>query len=194
MRHLALLLVTALSGAQPATDGRSLDGWDGLPDHWKATDGTIVGTSDGSLKFNTFLVSQMKFKDFELSFKVRLKGGKGNSGVQIRSEVSDRKRLAVRGPQADIGDKYWGSLYGEQSGGMMQQCDFDKVRPTLKPDDFNDYFVRVVGKKVTIKVNGVTTVDAEFEKLPPEGVIAFQIHQGPPMEVTLREIKFKELK
>ena len=42
--------------------------------------------------FNTFLCSKKKYKDFELSFKVRLKDGKGNSGVQIRSKVFDPKK------------------------------------------------------------------------------------------------------
>jgi hypothetical protein len=154
----------------------------------------IVGQSDGSLKFNTFLCSRRTFRDFEMSFRVRLVGGAGNSGVQVRSEVTDRNRWIVKGPQCDIGDKYWGSLYGENFGGMMQASDFSKVKPTLRPDDFNDYFIRCVGKKVTIRVNGVTTVDAEFEKLPPAGIIALQVHQGPKMRVEFKEIVLKEIK
>jgi len=192
LRCVLALTVSLTTG--PAFDGKSLDGWNGLPGHWKAADGLIVGTADASLKFNTFLVSQKSFKDFELSFQVRLKDGKGNSGVQIRSEVMDREKWTVKGPQCDIGDKYWGSLYGENFGGMMQAADFEKVKAKLKPADFNDYFIRVVGKRVTIKVNGVTTVDAEFENLPAEGIIALQLHTGAGMEVAYREIKFRELK
>jgi hypothetical protein len=77
---------------------------------------------------------------------------------------------------------------------MMKQADFAKVKAKLKPDDFNDFFIRVVGKKVTIKVNDVVTVDQEFEKLPAEGIIALQVHQGPAMEVTFKGMKIKELK
>ena len=46
----------------------------------------------------------------------------------------------------------------------------------------------------TIKLNGQTMVDAEFEQMPEEGIIAWQLHQGPSMEVTFRDIKFAELK
>lgn len=191
LRRVLALTVTLLTG--PAFDGKSLDGWNGLRGHWKTADDQIVGTADASLKFNTFLCTQQKFKDFELTFRVRLKDGKGNSGVQIRSAVTDREKWTVRGPQCDIGDKYWGSLYGEHFGGMMQAADFDQVKAKLKPADFNDYFIRVVGKHVTIKVNGVTTVDAEFKTLPAEGIIALQLHTGAGMEVTYREFKFREL-
>jgi hypothetical protein len=196
MRAFLLIAVclVAADAPDPAFDGKSLTGWDCLPGHWTATNGIILGRSDGSLKTNTFLCSQKRYKDFEMSFQVRLKDGQGNSGVQIRSDILDQKKWSVKGPQADIGDKYWGSLYGEAFGGMMQAADFDKVKVKLKLNDFNDYFIRVVGKKVTIKVNDVTTVDKEFENLPAEGIIALQLHQGMIMEVTYRNIKFKELK
>jgi hypothetical protein len=64
----------------------------------------------------------------------------------------------------------------------------------LKVDDFNEYYIKAVGKHVTIKLNGKTTVDAEFPKMPEEGIIAFQIHGGPAMEVVFKNIQFKEIK
>ncbi|TMQ33633.1 MAG: DUF1080 domain-containing protein [Planctomycetota bacterium] len=140
------------------------------------------------------LCSKKKYKDFELTFQIRLKDGKGNSGVQIRSEIADRKHFAVKGPQCDIGDDYWGSLYGELFGGMMKQAPKDVVRKVLKKDDFNDYAIKCAGKHVTIKLNGETTVDDDFEKMPDEGIIAWQMHAGyPAMEVTFKNIKFKDL-
>jgi len=178
----------------PALDGKSLAGWDFLTEYWKVEDGKIVGHHDGSLKENTFLCSQKKFKDFELECKVKLTGKTANSGIQIRSEVDDPKGWVVKGPQCDMGDKYWGSLYGEKFGGMMQQSDFDKVKTKLKPNDWNDYFVKVVGKKVTIAVNGITTVDKAFENLPPEGIIALQIHKGQAMSAEFKDIKWREFK
>ena len=63
----------------------------------------------------------------------------------------------------------------------------------LKANDFNDYFIKAVGKRITIKLNGETTVDEEFQKAPDEGIIAWQLHAGGPMEVTFRNIEFKEL-
>src|SRR5262249_51405050 len=69
-------------------NGKDLTGWEGLPGFWTVKDGAIVGTTPPNHKFNTFLCSKKKYKDFELAFQVKLtgKGWTGNSGVQIRSE------------------------------------------------------------------------------------------------------------
>jgi hypothetical protein len=174
-------------------NGRDLTGWEGLTDYWSVKEGAIVGASPDGLKFNTFLCSKKKYGDFEMRFQIRLKGGKGNSGVQIRSEVFDRAKFAVKGPQADIGEGWWGSLYGEHFGGIMKAADKNAVNKVLKKDDFNDYSIKCVGKHVTIRINNVTTVDDDFPKMPPEGIIAFQLHAGGPMEVTFRNIHFTDL-
>ncbi|MCI0460345.1 MAG: DUF1080 domain-containing protein [Gemmataceae bacterium] len=181
-------------------DGKTLNGWDGLKEFWHVKEGAIVGSCPDGLKFNTFLCSKSKYGDFELKFQVRLKGGKGNSGVQIRSEVFDTKKFVVRGPQCDIGEGWWGSLYGEHfspdgkaESGMMKAAPRDQVNKVLKKDDFNDYSIKCVGKHVTIKINGVTTVDDDFPRMPAEGIIAWQLHAGGPMEVTFRNIEFTDL-
>src|SRR5262249_552916 len=96
MPGLALLAGVLLVAATPAPcgdgksdlfNGKDLDGWEGLSQFWSVKDGALVGSTmpDGN-KFNTFLCSKKKYKDFELSFKVKLtgKGWTGNSGVQIR--------------------------------------------------------------------------------------------------------------
>jgi Domain of Unknown Function (DUF1080) len=176
-------------------NGKDLTGWEGLPEYWSVKDSAIVGsTYPGGGKFNTFLCSKKEYKDFELTFKVKLtgKGWTGNSGVQIRSKIVDPKQLAVAGPQCDMGQGFWGSLYGERFGGMMKQSSGDLVNKVLKPDDFNDYSITCVGKHVTIKLNGETTVDQDFEKLPDSGIIAWQLHAGNPMEVTFKDIHFQE--
>src|SRR5439155_17005674 len=114
-------------------------------------------------------------------------------GVQIRSEIMDKKTFAVRGPQCDMGQIYWGSLYGEHFGGMMKQAPVDVVKKVLKKDDFNDYYIQVVGTHVTIKLNDATTVSDDFPRMPPEGIIAFQLHAGGPMEAGFRNVRFVDL-
>src|SRR5436305_14744954 len=63
---------------------KDLSGWEGLSEYWSIKDGALVGSTfpDGG-KFNTFLCSKKKYKDFALHFQVRLKGKgwTGNSGV-----------------------------------------------------------------------------------------------------------------
>jgi hypothetical protein len=177
-------------------NGKDLTGWGGLPELWSVKEGTIVGATpaDGG-KFNTFLCSKKTYKDFELTFKVKLtgKGWDGNSGVQIRSEIINKDKFVVKGPQCDMGGQYWGSLYGEQFGGMMKAADAKLVKKVLKPTDFNDYYIKCVDKHVTIKLNGETTVDEDFAKLPDEGIIALQLHAGNSMEVVFKDFKFTEL-
>jgi hypothetical protein len=175
-------------------NGKDLSGWEGKSELWSVEDGAIVGTTfPKGIGGNTFLCSKEKYKDFELKFQVRLKDGAGNSGVQIRSKVLNPEKFVVGGPQADIGAGYWGSLYGEQFGGMMKQSPGDKVKSAVKSKDFNDYAIKCVGKHVTITVNGETMVDDDFAKMPEEGIIAWQLHAGGPMEVTFRNIQFTNL-
>jgi hypothetical protein len=196
---LPLAIVLNFAGTAPAGggssstffNGKDLTGWEGLEEYWKVQDGAIVGSHKG-INFNTFLCTKQKYKDFEMVFQVKLSPG-GNSGVQVRSKIHDMKRFAVTGPQCDMGAQYWGSLYGENFGGMMKAADPKVVQRVVKTKDFNDYYIKLVGKHVTIKLNGETTVDDDFAKMPDEGIIALQLHGGGPMEVIFRDIRFKDL-
>jgi hypothetical protein len=202
MRYLLGLALCglALTGARgedkPAFfNGKDLTGWEGRKDAWKVVDGAIVGTTpESGLKVNTFLCTTAKYKDFEMSFQVKLKDGGGNSGVQIRSEAfGDKDQFRVKGAQADIGKGYWGSLYGEGTVGMMKQSSGDAIKKAVKDAEFNDYSIKCVGKHVTIKINGETMVDGDFDKMADDGIIALQLHVGPPMEVTFKNLKFTDL-
>lgn len=199
---LALVLVPGpvpVFAAEDSTseffNGKDLTGWEGLTQFWSVRDGALVGYTPQDPGHNTFLCSKKKYKDFELSFKIRLKNGVGNSGVQIRSKILDPEKYTVAGPQCDIGQQYWGSLYGENFGGMMKAAPPELVKKAVKQSDFNDYSIYCRGKHVTIKINGETMVDDDFPKMPADGIIAWQLHAGfKSMEVTFKDIKFIELK
>lgn len=189
-----LLLVLPVLSADDFFNGKDLTGWKGLPTHWSVKDGMIAGTTQPKgINFNTFLCSEKEYSNFELKFQVKL-SKTGNSGVQIRSKIIDPKKFVVAGPQCDMGQQYWGSLYGEQFGGMMKQSDAAKVKKVVKVDEFNDYSIRCEGKHVTIKINGETMLDGEFAKMPEKGIIAFQAHGGGSMDVVFKDVVFTELK
>ena len=206
---LCILLATETARSQTANPpflGKDLAGWEGLIDeHWTYKDGALIGLGrPKGLKFNTFLCSKKKYGDFELKFQVWLIGKNANSGVQIRSAIFDPQKFAVKGPQCDMGQEYWASLYGEhfggkadknglEVGGMMKAAPKEVLKKTLKENDFNDYHIRCAGKHVTIKLNGQTTVDDDFPTMPDEGIIAWQIHAGGPMVVIFRNIELKEM-
>ena len=209
MKMLRMLMLAATLGAAagPATseDKKAPDAtkanpflapeaWQGLvKEYWTVEGSTVVGLTTKQQGFNTFLCSKAEYGDFEMKFSVRLKDGKGNSGIQIRSKIADKEKFSVGGPQCDIGEGYWGSLYGELFGGMMKEAPKAEVNKLLKPKDFNEYYIKAVGKHVTIKVNGVVAVDEDFPKMPEKGIVAFQLHAGPPMEVTFKDIAFTDL-
>lgn len=207
----ALALAPAGTNAVDADDTAAFlspDNWEGRTDIWKIENGTVIGETKQDPKYNTFFCSKKKYSDFELSCKILLKGGVGNSGIQIRSERFDKdpkQPFRVRGPQVDVGKGYWGSLYGEGVGGMMKASDPAKIKEAVKETEFNDYYILAKGTHITVKVNGVTMVDDDFPKLPApkgkegvpaptSGIIAFQAHAGyPSMRVEFKDIKFKDL-
>jgi tetratricopeptide (TPR) repeat protein len=167
---------------------KDLSNWEALTKGcWTYKDGALVGsTTPGGIKFNTFLCSKKKYRDFELKCKVRVKG-RVDSGVMIRSTQVDKKRPFVAGRPVSFALRFYLGAYlaaAKASGGKVK---------TIKADDFNDYEIRCVGKRLTIKLNGVTTVDEEFKTLPAEGIIAWELrgYGGGPMEVTFKDIDFK---
>ena len=129
MRCLSLLMLTLfsvnLAQADDTKDFLDAKNWQGLDKNWTVEGTSITGHTDVDLGFNTFLVSQKKYNDFEMSFKVELVAGKGNSGVQVRSTVVDAEKFVVGGPQCDMGQQYWGSLVRRESrrndAGMCQR-------------------------------------------------------------------------
>jgi hypothetical protein len=194
---LALAFGPPAATADDTADFLNPSNWEGRTDLWKIDPKahTVTGDTQGDLKFNTFFCSKKKYGDFELTCKILLKDGVGNSGIQIRSEVFDAKGFRVRGPQVDVGKGYFGALYGEGVGGYLIKPKKDAAKPT----EFNDYKVVVKGNHVTVTLNGEVTVDQDFpdnkgkNPAPKEGIIAFQAHVGPKMHVEFKDIKFTDL-
>ena len=47
---------TALAGFQVIFNGKDLTGWEGSSDYWSVQDGCLTGVTDGSLKYNRFII------------------------------------------------------------------------------------------------------------------------------------------
>ena len=97
-------------------DGKSLDGWEGMPGYWSVVDGAIVGKEEKDKSEQTFLIYKGKnFANFELHFKYKFGTPDGNSGIQFRSKVVNPPTWKVGGYQADMDGKstYDGSIYDE---------------------------------------------------------------------------------
>jgi len=175
-------------------DGKTLKGWKGRETLWKVADGAIHGetSAEAKLKHNDFLYTEKEYGDFELRLKFRL--ANHNSGVQVRSKV--HKDFRVTGYQADIAQsRYTGILYEEGGRGILADVDAKKVAKHVKKGQWNDYRILCEGKRLQFWINGQQTVSYTEKKdtAAKKGVIAFQLHGGPPMKVAFKDIIIKEL-
>lgn len=216
----ALTLLGAVSvhaddeaGFKSIFNGQNLDGWDGDPRFWSVADGAITGqtTAENSLKENTFIIwRDGTVDDFVLRLQYKVIGG--NSGIQYRSK--EYGKWTIGGYQADCeaGTTYSGILYEERGRGIItlrgqkvtlkpdgtkavekvaEEADLQKL---IKPEDWNDYELIAEGNHLTHKINGTVfseTIDEVAAKRALSGLLALQLHAGPPMKVQFKNIRLK---
>ena len=177
-------------------DGKTLEGWDGDTSVFRVEQDSIIG---GQLKdkipHNFFLSSKEEYSDFELTLEFRLIGEGTNAGVQLRSKrIPDHHEMI--GYQADLGQNYWGALYDESRRNKIlaapKKEELDKV---LKRDDWNKYRILCEGRHIQLWINDFNTVDytEADEAIEQKGLIALQIHGGPPGEAHYRNIRIRRI-
>lgn len=200
-------------------DGKTLDGWEGAEGHWRVENNNIIGTvtAEKPLTANTFLIwRDAQPTDFELKLDFKISEN-GNSGVQYRSEELQDPPLAMKGYQADIDGKntYTGQNYEERGRGFLAKRgeiavlengkepqitgslgDPDQLKAKINKEDWNSLHLIIQGNHMKHYINDilmseVTDNDMELRKM--KGHLGIQIHQGPPMEVAVRNIQFKDL-
>ena len=206
--------LAADEGMVPIFDGESLAGWDGNPEFWRVENGAIVGqtTPDKPTKGNTFLIWRAGLlDDFILELDYRLTGG--NSGIQYRSR--DEGGFVVGGYQADFeaGTKYSGILYDERGRGILCERgervsiapdstktagepigDSATLQDAIKPGEWNTYRIVAQGPKLQHFINGhlmSETIDEQVGKRVDQGILALQVHAGPPMKVEFKNVRLK---
>ena len=205
LRLLPMLLAAglSLSAAEPAKpvkifDGKTFAGWEGDTNKtFLIADGAIVGGSmAANVPRNEFLATTRQYTNFVLRLEFKLLGGpKANGGVQIRTQRIPNHH-EVSGYQADMGDGWWGCIYDEsRRNKVLAKADPALTDKLVKRDDWNTYDIRCEGKRIRLAINGTQTVDytEEDAKLPQFGIIAVQIHGGPPSEAWYRKFVLEEL-
>jgi arylsulfatase A-like enzyme len=201
-------------GFEAVFNGRDLTGWEGSPQFWSVEDGCLTGTADGTLKYNRFITWRGgTLKNFELRVKVKVTPG-GNSGLQYRgTERPDLGESVVTGYQCDVvanRPDYNGMLYEERGRRILahtgERVVIDESGQPWVVGEFpvqafpagqwHDYRVLAEGNHYRHWIDGVPTVDvidldAKGRKL--EGVLAVQVHVGPPMKIQYRDFFLKRL-
>jgi hypothetical protein len=179
-------------------DGKSFEGWEGNLDWFRIEDGAIVaGSLSKAAPRNEFLCAKGEYRDFELRLKVKLLGdpARANAGIQLRSRRIPNHHEMI-GYQADMGQQYWGCLYDEsRRRKVLAQPEPDVLRKALKAGAWNDYVIRCVGPRIQLWLNGVQTVDytEPDPAIEQTGLIAVQIHAGPPAEAWYKDITIQPL-
>jgi hypothetical protein len=124
-----------LAQAQAAADQR-------MRAHWKAVDGVLVFDGGGDS-----ICTAKDYGDFELWVDWKI-GPDGDSGIYLRGA-----------PQVQIWDA---DKHPEGSGGLYNNQQNPKdplVRADKSIGEWNSFYIRMVGEKVTVEVNDVLVVD-----------------------------------
>jgi hypothetical protein len=119
--------------------------------------------------------------------------------MQFRS--ARRQGWGVAGYQADASEdgdnSAWGNLFDERGKGrqLMQPTDegWQRAKNVVRHGDWNQYEIVAHGQHVALRLNGIKTISKDVDRTG-SGVIAIQIHRGPPMEVQVRSIRLKVLR
>ena len=199
---------------QAIFNGRDLTGWEGSPAYWSVEDGCLNGKADGTLKFNRFLTWRGgTLRNFELRVKVWV-SPTGNSGLQYRgTERPDLGESVVTGYQCDVvanRPDYNGMLYEERGRRILAHAGERVVidstgQPwvigqfplkSFPPGEWHDYRVLAEGNHQRHWIEGHPTVDVidldeKGRKL--DGVLAVQVHVGPPMTIRYKDFFLKLL-
>jgi hypothetical protein len=195
-------------------NGKDLTGWEGSPEYWKVEDGCLTGAADGTLKYNRFITWRGgTVKNFELRVQVKVSPA-GNSGLQYRgTERPDLGESVVTGYQCDVVPTradYDGMLYEERGRRILAHTGERVIidvqgQPWVvgelplrkfKADQWHEYRVLAEANHHRHWIDGHPTVDVidlDTKGRKLEGVLAVQVHVGPPMKIQYREFFLKRL-
>ncbi len=207
-------------GFEAIFDGRTLAGWIGQDmSFWTVEDGAITGTisPEHSPTMNQYLVWQAELiDDFELKLESRITGSttpNTNGGFQFRSRRLPNGDVAGYQVDNNFGQPWKVRLYDEFGRHDLalegQRTAFDadgrkQVSPLTLPtgatdfhlDDWHEYHLTARGSYLGLRINGALVAECadndpqQFETL---GVLALQLHTGPPMKAQFRNVRLKRL-
>lgn len=211
---LALFGSFAAAQEQNLFNGKDLTGWDAAPDSWYVEDGALTceSTADKPCKKCNYLIWKGgQPGDFELTADFKLSAA-GNSGIQIRSEA--RPDWDTFGYQADMdgSGRIVGYVYHHKRGLIAARGekvtitaegkkevenigDSAELLKAFHKEDWNKYRIVCRGPDITLYINEVMMcqiTDNDQSTAKSEGIIALQMHPGPPMKIQFKNIVLKE--
>jgi hypothetical protein len=160
---------------------------------WRVEDGMIIGGGPPSHLFT----ERDDFTDFQFRVEAKI-NDHGNSGQYFRTAFGPGFPTGYEAQiNATHGDPVkTGSIYPDSRTTLTKYKDKITVMNTAphKPDEWFVQEVTAIGPKITIAVNGKTTVDWEDPDYRyKKGHFALQAHD-PGSIMTFRKVEFKEIK
>jgi hypothetical protein len=162
-------------------DGKSLFGWMGSGNRWKASDGTLMCRERGGGRIQT----TTEFADFILRLQFR-RVAEARGTISFRAKQTTpatssgyELRIDDRDPNVPAG-----GIRGVASTGLAD------AKSRVAPDAWHELEVRAEGERLTVRLDGTRVVDTRDTKYA-RGSVAITSEPGPPVE--FRDIRLKPL-
>ena len=205
-------------------NGKDLTGWKGLDfwsvEDGAITGRT---TKEKPTKGNTFLVWEGEVADFELTFQYKIVGGNSGVQYRSKLVDAKGFVISGYQGDFEAGKKFSGILYEEKGRGILAERSqkvvikeganpkdpkkpnievtgslgkTEEIQAKINAEAWNEYRVVAKGGHLRHFINGVQTVDVTDETAvgAKQGLLALQLHAGPPMVVQFKDLVLKEIK
>jgi hypothetical protein len=159
-----------------------------MKQHWRAEGGEIINDGHG-----VYLTTGKDYRDFEFTVDWKMTPGT-DSGIYLRGcpQVQIWDSLNSADPKTGI-EKGSGALWNNEGEGK-----WPKVKADKPVGEWNTFYVRMIGERVTVYFNDQLTVDnAPMENywdrkrpIPVSGPIQLQTHGG---EMRFRNVFVREI-
>ena len=167
--------------------------WNFEPAFWKFEDNMLQGAM-GREKEHHYSYTKKTYTDFELNVLIKMMGdSNANSGVCIR--INPTSWDDAPGYQVDMGKGYWGCLWEERRGNMVQKFPDSLAAKIVKQNDWNHYYIKAKGHHIEAWLNGVKTIDMVHDAGFSSGNIGVQLcHYHNPTTVQIKSMYLREIK
>ncbi|MFN7997302.1 MAG: DUF1080 domain-containing protein [Bryobacteraceae bacterium] len=197
------LALAAVAAAQPRLteakegwvslfNGKDLTGWVNVGgEKWTVEDGVIHGL--GVTKGYGYLMTDKNYRDFELALRFKCESD-GNSGVFYRTSFKPGTADVAEGYQFEIDrstNHHTGGIYTARRGWIVWPSPENEF--VIKPNDWNDYVLKVEGTHFQARLNGVLVIDFTdpWDEVP-NGAIALQLHAGGQGNMLFKDIFIRQ--
>ena len=158
-----------------------------------------IEKGNSGIQYRSKVLKQGPFGPIVGGYQADFEAGKTYSGILY--EEQGRGILAQRGQKTvikEVETEKDGKARKETKVVVTGQTDKTsaELQSAIQPEDWNDYVIIAQGNHLQHFINGHLTADVTDEqpaKAARSGILALQIHVGPPMIVQFKNLRMKKL-